>query len=162
MTPDEVAVVLAKAALVDNRTIGEEEVMAWHEIVHRIALPDALAAVARHYGETRDRLMPADLIRQSRVIREERARLDARHPVRELPGRFETDEERDARNKENLAKIRRQVIAPLVARMSIPDAEQWIPLKGAKGAWWEDDDARERHSIELLAEQGRLRIEEAS
>lgn len=158
MTPDEVAVVLSKAALVDMRTIGEEEVMAWHEIVHRITLPDALTAVARHYGETRDRLMPSDLIRHARIVREERTRLEARHPVRELPGRFEADEERDERNKAAAKKIRREVIAPLVARMSMP--EQWVPLKGEPaGAWWQDERKREEHATKLLAEQGRLHIE---
>lgn len=155
MTPDETALVLAKAALVDMRTIGEEDVMAWHEIVQRVDFHDALRAVARHYGETRDRLMPADLIRHARIIRDERQRLDAKHEVRELPGRYETDQERDARNKAGRAKVQR-VIAPLLARMSLDRATPaWQRVDGG-GAWWEDDAARERHARQLLAEQGRL------
>lgn len=157
MTPDETALVLAKAALVDMRTIGEEDVMAWHEIVQRLDFHDALSAVTRHYGETRDRLMPADLIRHARIMRDERQRLEARHPVRELPGRFETDEDRDARNQANAAKIRREVIAPLVARMSI-DEPAWQTHAGdVPGAWWEDPDRRERHAKVELHRLGRLR-----
>ncbi len=155
MTPDEVAVVLSKAALVDNRTIGEEEVMAWHEIVHRLDLNDALIAVARHYAETRDRLMPADLIRHARIVRDERQRLDAKHEVRELPSRYETDEERDARNAAGRAKVQ-QVIAPLLARMSLDrETPAWQRVDGG-GAWWEDEEKRERHARQLLAEHGRL------
>jgi hypothetical protein len=77
MTPDETALVLAKAALIDMRTIGEEDVMAWYEIVQRLDFRDALTAVARHYGETRDRLMPADLIRHAKAVDHDRRR-DAR------------------------------------------------------------------------------------
>jgi hypothetical protein len=147
--------VLAKAALVDMRTIGEEDVLAWHEIVHRLDFADALDAVPRHYAETRERLMPADLIRHTRSIRDERKRLEAKHPVRELPGRFETDEERDARNRENADKIRRQVIAPLVARMSI--GPEWQTTKvEASGAWWEDEAKRETHAKVELNRIGRL------
>lgn len=163
MTPAEVARVLAKASAFDQRTIGETDVAAWHEILGRFDYTDALQAVARHYGETRDRLMPADVVRLMKVIREERQRLEARSAPRALPGRYEDDPERDVRNKENLQRIRREVIAPLVARMSVPEPGQWVPTPGApKGAWWEDEKARERHANELLAEQGRLRIEETS
>lgn len=161
MTPDEVALVLSKAALVDNRTIGEEEVMAWHEIVGRLDFNDALAAVGRHYGETRDRLMPADLIRHARIVRDERARVEQRSAPRALPGRYESDPERDQRNKENLARIRRDIIGPLTARMRVPDPGQWIPTPGApKGAWWEDENKREEHANQLLEAMGRLHPKE--
>ena len=112
MTPDEVAVVLSKAALVDNRTIGEEEVMAWHEIVRRIDLADALAAVPRHYGETRDRLMPADLIRHAKAVREERARHDRRSAPLALPSRYEDDDLRNLRIKEGVAQCK-DVLQPV-------------------------------------------------
>lgn len=155
--------VLAKAALIDMRTIGEEEVMAWHEIVHRIDFADALAALRRHHAETRDRLMPADLLRHAKAIREERARLEQRSAPRALPGRYEDDPERDERNKENIRRIRREVIAPLIAKMSVPEPGQWISLKGEpKGAWWEDPEKREAHANQLLAEMGRLHIEETN
>lgn len=117
MTPDEVAVVLAKAALVDMRTIGEEEVMAWHEIVHRIELAAALAAVPRHYAETRERLMPADLLRHSRTVRDERRRLEAAHPVRALPGRYEDDVARDVRMERGLAACK-DVLARIAEQLA--------------------------------------------
>jgi hypothetical protein len=159
VTPAEVARVLAKASAYDQRTIGETDVAAWHEIVARYQFADALPAVAKHYAETRDRLMPADLVKQIRAIRDERARLEKRSAPLALPGRFEDDPERDERNKENLAKVRREVIAPIIARMSIPEPGQWIPLKGEpKGAWWEDPEKREQHANEVLAEMGRLNI----
>lgn len=158
MTPAEVARVLAKASAYDQRTIGETDVAAWHEIVGRHEFADALAAVAKHYTETRDRIMPADLVKQIRAVREERARLNKRAAPLALPSRYEDDPERDERNQENAKKIRREVIAPLVARMSMP--EQWVPLKGEPvGAWWEDEQKREAHATALLAEQGRLHIE---
>ncbi len=76
MTPAEVARVLAKASAYDQRTIGETDVAAWHEILGRYDYADALSAVARHYAETRERLMPADLIKQIKAVREERRRLE--------------------------------------------------------------------------------------
>lgn len=157
MTPDETALVLAKAALVDMRTIGEEDVLAWHELLHRIDFPDALDAVRRHYSESRDRLMPADVIRLARLAREERRRLE-QHEVRALPGRYEDDAERDERKRVGMAKLR-AVVAPLVARMSIGREPQWQKTREVPGAWWENEAARERHSRELLAEMGRLRTD---
>lgn len=117
MTPDEVAVVLSRAALVDMRTIGEEEVMAWHAIVHAVDLHDALDAVVRHQGETRDRMMPADLIRHARIVRDERERREPRHEVRALPSRFEDDITRDIRIKQGLG-LCAEAIGPLMAKLA--------------------------------------------
>jgi len=63
MTPDEVAIVLTKASAFDQRTIGEADVMAWHEVLADIPVDDALAAVTEHYRESSTRLWPADLRR---------------------------------------------------------------------------------------------------
>lgn len=59
MTPAEAAKVLAKAALFDNRNIGEGDVLAWCEALSDVDGADALAAVSVHYGHRGERLMPA-------------------------------------------------------------------------------------------------------
>lgn len=143
MTPEDVIDVLSKAGAYDNRTIGQVEVVAWHEVIGRYDRDEALDAVARHYGESRDRMMPADLIQHIKAIRNERR---AHHEALALPGRYETDEERDERNKAAAKRIRDEIIAPLLARMAIPPAPR-IPA----GVWWDDADARERHAAAALA-----------
>lgn len=155
MTPEDIVDVLTKAAAFDQRTVGEADVLAWHEVLHRLDLADALAAVSRHYTESRERIMPADVVRLVRAIREERARIERRHEVRELPGKFEDDAGRDARLKAGTAKVRK-VIAPIVARLSMPGFER--TKREARGAWWEDEHARERHAVHVLAEQQRLHL----
>jgi len=72
MTPAETAKVLAKAAAYDQRTVGEADVLAWHEIVGDLDFQDALAAVARHYAETDRRLMPVHLRNHANRVRLER------------------------------------------------------------------------------------------
>lgn len=72
MTLAELSEVLGFAALYDNRTLGEAEVRAWHLIVGHLDTDDARQAIAEHYGQTRDRLMPADLLRRGRRIRDQR------------------------------------------------------------------------------------------
>lgn len=153
MTPADVVRLLAKASAFDQRTVGESDVLAWHEILYRYELADGLAAVTRHYTEERARLMPADLVKHMRAIRDDRKRLEAKHPVRELPGRFETDEERDERNKAHIARIRTEILAPLaplLARLSIANDELGAAL--APDVWWADDEARERHAAAELGE----------
>ncbi len=181
MTHDDVVDVLAKAAASDRRKVGEVDVLAWHEIVGRYDRGEALAAVTRHYTETRDWMMPADLIRHIKDIREERRRA-AHHEARALPSRYETDEERDERNKAALARLHREVLQPLAEKRSVERAlreqetsdaieaarqrfaagTEWQMTPGGKlGAWWEDDAARERHATELLAAaQGKTTITE--
>lgn len=112
MTPAEVARVLTKASAFDQRTIGETDVLAWHEVIGRHEAADALAAVTRHYTETRERLMPADLMRHMKAIREERRRAEQASAPLALPSRFEDDEERDLRVKEGVAHCK-DVLKPV-------------------------------------------------
>lgn len=72
MTPAETARVLAKAAAFDARTIGEADVLAWHEAIGDLAFADSLEAVTLHYRATGDRLMPADVRDHAKRIRMER------------------------------------------------------------------------------------------
>lgn len=106
MTPAEVARVLAKASAYDQRTIGEADVAAWHEILGRYDFQDALGAVARHYTETHERLMPAHLLRHIKAIRDDRRRLERTAEPLALPSRFEDDELRNVRIKEGVTQCR--------------------------------------------------------
>lgn len=66
------AKVLAKAAAFDQRTVGEADVLAWHETVSDLDVDDALAAVSRWYRDRSDRLMPAHLREAVRLVRADR------------------------------------------------------------------------------------------
>lgn len=79
MTPGDIARVLAKAAAFDLRTIGEFDVMAWHEALSDIDGADALAAVTFHYRQTEDRLMPTHVRRIVGEIQRERRRALREH-----------------------------------------------------------------------------------
>lgn len=114
MTPGDVIDVLAKAAAFDQRTVGQADILAWHEILHRIDRADALTAVAAHYAESRERLMPADVVRLGRIARLDReraARIRTSAPLA-LPSRFEDDEERNLRVKEGVAHCK-DVLQPV-------------------------------------------------
>lgn len=114
MTPEDVIDVLAKAAAFDQRTVGQADVLAWHEILHRIERDDALDAVAKHYAESRERLMPADVVRLGRIARLDReraAKVRTSEPLA-LPSRFETDAERDFRLERGLAQCK-TVLGPV-------------------------------------------------
>jgi hypothetical protein len=119
MTPAEVARVLAKAAAFDQRTIGEADVAAWHEIVAKVELADGLAAVTRHYTETGARIMPADLLRHARAAREDRRRREVGRqavPALALPSRYEPDMIRDLQIERGAAQCR-EVLGPIMARL---------------------------------------------
>lgn len=116
MTPAEVARMLAKAAAYDRRTVTEIDVAAWHEIVARVDLLDALAAVTRHYTETRDWMMPADFLKHARAAKEERRRRELGNraaPPMALPSRFEPDMVRDVQIQRGIAQCR-DAIAPVM------------------------------------------------
>lgn len=112
MTPGEMARVLAKCAAYDQRTIGDADVAAWHEAVGDLGYDDALAAVTRHYRTSRDRMWPADLREQVVAIRNARHQ-DEPHEIRALPSRFEADQIRDQRIRDNVRR--------LAAGMTVPD-----------------------------------------
>lgn len=117
MTPSEVARVLAKASAFDQRTVGAADVAAWHEILHRVELADALDAVRDHYTGSTDRLMPADVVRLARLSRDERRRRQRVSAVLALPSRFEADQERDERLERGLA-LCVEAIAPVLAELA--------------------------------------------
>ena len=74
MNAEEMGELLASAAIYDNRTVGDADILAWMRAIGDLPYDDADAAVAAHYGETTDRLMPAHVRTRVKAVR--RARLD--------------------------------------------------------------------------------------
>ena len=72
MTPDETIDLLTVAAAFDQRTVGEGDAMAWHAVVGDLNFADAKQAVLGYYADTRERVMPADVRRRVREIRDRR------------------------------------------------------------------------------------------
>lgn len=125
MTRSEIALMLGAAAARDQRTIGEADVLAWHEDLGDLDFEECREAVSRHYRESVDRIKPAHVRRHVRIIREERR---AHAEIRELPSRFENDADRDeriARNKTRIAAVLKQI----AAKRSVPTlpAEELSP-----------------------------------
>jgi hypothetical protein len=116
MTKAEVALLLAAAAGRDRRTIGETDVLAWHEDIGDLDYADAREALRQHYRETTEWVMPAHIRRLVRQIRDERRRLEQAHEVRALPGRFEDDVTRDIRIRAGVAQCR-DVLAAIHERL---------------------------------------------
>lgn len=79
MTRSEAAALLAFCAAYDQRTIGETDVLAWHEAldspwVPNIDLDEAQAAVVAHYRETPQRITVADVLKRVKTDRADRYR----------------------------------------------------------------------------------------
>jgi hypothetical protein len=68
----EVVDVLTKCAAFDQRTVGETDVLAWHEVLGSLEIRDCLDAVTTHYTHESKRAMPADIRTLALVIRDER------------------------------------------------------------------------------------------
>jgi hypothetical protein len=69
----ETAQLLAKAALVDNRQVAPETVLAWHEAIGGISYDVALEALTRHRRTSSDYLMPAHILNHAKTVNAERA-----------------------------------------------------------------------------------------
>jgi len=70
--PSQTAKLLAKAQLVDNRTVDAMTVAAWHEIVGPLDFDDAMTALTEHRRASTDYLMPAHIVAGVKRIRAER------------------------------------------------------------------------------------------
>src|SRR5690554_4065455 len=55
--------VLAKIQAFDHRTIGDSEIMVWHECIGDLDVDDCMAAVTIHYRESTEWLTPAHIRR---------------------------------------------------------------------------------------------------
>lgn len=74
MKPSETAKLLAFCAAFDQRTIGEADVLAWHQAlespwVPNMGLEEAQAAVIEHYRATSDRIAPAEVLKRVKDVR---------------------------------------------------------------------------------------------
>ncbi len=74
MTHGDVSRLLGKAAAYDRRTVGEADVLAWHEAIGDLDPDDAFAAVAQHYRDTTDWIMPAHVRRIAKELARDRYR----------------------------------------------------------------------------------------
>jgi hypothetical protein len=115
----EIALLLSAIAGRDQRTIGDADILAWHEDLGDLDFADARAAVSRHFRDSFDRIMPAHIRRLVRIIRDERR---AHETIAALPpGRFEDDPDRNARVTRNIAEVRR-LLEDLADKRAVPDA----------------------------------------
>lgn len=53
----------------DNRTITEEMTLLWHELLEPYTLQDCVQAVKDHYEESKEWIMPVDIISRVKQIR---------------------------------------------------------------------------------------------
>lgn len=130
MTPGDTARVLAKAAAYDLRTVGEADVLAWHEVLSTVDFTDALTAVARHYADHTERLMPAHIRRIVVEIRRDRQRGQSTAELRAI--------EADPARRDRSEAVR-SLIADL--RYSLPEGD---PDKLRRSEWIEADRRRGR------------------
>jgi len=83
MTAEEVGKLLGFAALYDNRKVDVPDVVAWHRVLGDLPYTDAEDAVAAHYTDSTERLMPAHVRQRVKAIRGKR--LDDAEPHLEPP-----------------------------------------------------------------------------
>lgn len=76
MNRQQVAATLAYAATIDNRTFGEETVVAWHSILGDLDFADSQQAVCRHFATSDAYLMPVHIRRGVEEITRERRQGD--------------------------------------------------------------------------------------
>lgn len=81
MTPAEVARVLAAIQSRDLRTVGQVDVMAWHEDIGDLEFGECLPAVSHHFRTSDARIMPVHI---RRFVEEQRRDRAMRDRAREL------------------------------------------------------------------------------
>jgi len=72
MNNRETGQVLATIQAYTNRTVDAATIRAWHALLHPYRVEDALQAVREHYRDSKEWLMPSDIIGRVRMIRAER------------------------------------------------------------------------------------------
>lgn len=92
MNATETGQLLAFAALYDNRKVGDPDIVAWLEAIGDLPYADARSAVAAHYGESTERIMPGHIRTRVKAMRRERLERDPiAAPAPELadePGKY--------------------------------------------------------------------------
>lgn len=74
MSPQEAAALLAVAAAFDNRKPDPDAALAWAHALEGFKPTDCRDAIVKHYRETREWLMPADVVSRVRAVQSERLR----------------------------------------------------------------------------------------
>lgn len=59
-------------ATFDSRTIGDSDVLAWHELLVDVPFPDADVVVKAHYATSGDRIMPVHVLEGVKKLRKGR------------------------------------------------------------------------------------------
>lgn len=72
MNLTETKMLLAKAALIDNRAVGELTIRAWQEVLANVDARDAMEALTLHFHESEDYLNPGHIVSGVRRVRENR------------------------------------------------------------------------------------------
>lgn len=72
MTLQETGFLLAKIALVENRTATNEQIRAWHEILQDVNYQDAMEALLRHYRNSSESCKPTHIYKGAREVSEEK------------------------------------------------------------------------------------------
>lgn len=75
MNKAEIAELLGFAAAFDQRTVGEDDVEAWHKVIGQLDLEDCQGAVIDHYHESEDPIRPVHILRRVRPTPSEASRL---------------------------------------------------------------------------------------
>lgn len=134
MTPAEVAKVLTKAAAFDQRSIGESDVLAWHEVLAEVDFGDGLAAVTAHYADNTDRIMPAHVRRHADEFRRARVRYRNQQMEQLAIEEFNSDPTRFDRSEATRDLIRE-------LRDRLPEGD---PDKLRRPEWLEHERKRDR------------------
>lgn len=72
MNRSDTAQLLAMIQAFDRRTIGDTDVLAWHDALTDTDYTDAQTAVRQHFRESREWIMPADVRARVKATRDER------------------------------------------------------------------------------------------
>jgi hypothetical protein len=132
MNATEAGQLLAFAALYDNRKVSDPDVVAWLQAIGDLPYEDARAAVAGHYGESAERIMPGHIRIRVKAMRADRlARTPLPAPPAELaddPGRYNELIRANVRRIADAKNVRRALAAgPLPG----DPPQEWLDAKAA-------------------------------
>lgn len=74
MNQTEVAKLLTVASAIDNRTVADEQVIAWHAALQHLPYDVAQEAMIRHFRDSTEYLLPGHISKQAKLIRGEQDR----------------------------------------------------------------------------------------
>jgi len=94
----EVAKLLTVASAIDNRTVADEQVIAWHAALRHLPYDVAQEALIRHFRDSTEYLLPGHISKQAKTIRGEqdreariRRQLEPPRPITFERDRFEAE-----------------------------------------------------------------------